>query len=163
MKHYKRILVLIFGILAMSCIASASEQQIRGARHDMSVSQVKALNKLISKACIKHGIPCELFTAVLIQESRLHVDAINLKTHDYGIGQINIKTIKRLNLDQSKLTSDTAYSIDAAALVLKYFYKHYKHETLWYGRYNAGTSHSLRTQKAINLYSLKVQQYIVLN
>ena len=59
---------------------------------------------------------------------------------DYGIGQINHKTIKNFNFDQKKLLSDLTYSVEAAAVVLADFKRMYgkKEETYW-TRYNASS------------------------
>lgn len=57
---------------------------------------------------------------------------------DFGIGQINYRTIKSFKFDKTKLLSDLEYSVEAAAIVLEDFKKvHGKKETEFWTRYNA--------------------------
>lgn len=59
---------------------------------------------------------------------------------DFGIGQINHKTIKSHGFDRQKLMSDLEYSVEAAAKVLSDFKSFKKSEPdMWWTRYNCGT------------------------
>lgn len=81
---------------------------------------------------------------------------------DFGISQINEKTIKRYGFDQKKIMTDLTYSVDAAAVVLADFKKaHKKNEPeTWWARYNCG-SRSLDKIKNVCLqYQMKVARYM---
>lgn len=153
--------MLILSVVLVGAVATANvEQQVKRARPDMDSKSVKYFAKQIRLACSKHKIPCEIFTAILIQESRLYVDAVNVKTQDYGIGQINVKTIKALGINQDRLTYDLIYSLDMSAKVLSWFYKTYRNETLWYCRYNTGTAaYNIIEASCLN-YGSKVNSHI---
>lgn len=88
---------------------------------------------------------------MLMQESAYKISAKNIRCGisvstgerdciavDFGIGQINNKTIKNFKFDQKKLLSDLTYSVEAAAIVLADFKRMYgsKDKTYW-TRYNA--------------------------
>lgn len=91
---------------------------------------------------------------MLMQESAYKISAKNIRCgisietgqkdciiDDYGIGQINHKTIKAFNFDQQKLLTDLTYSVEASAKVLADFKRiYYKSEPdTWWSRYNCGT------------------------
>lgn len=80
---------------------------------------------------------CKTFYAILKHESRLDVSAVNYKTDDHGIGQVNRKTAKAHGFDIKRLTTDFEYSVMAAADVYKWFIKVYGEEQ--WCRYNVGT------------------------
>ncbi len=69
---------------------------------------------------------------------------------DFGIGQINYKTIRHFNFDQKKLLSDMEYSIEAAAVVLADFKRMYgkKEDTFW-TRYNASSPDKRETYRIL--------------
>lgn len=97
--------------------------------------------EMIEKICkikrINHK-QCKVFYAILKHESRLNVSAVNYKTDDHGIGQINRKTASAYGFDIKRLTTDFEYSAMAAADVYKWFINVYgEHE---WCRYNVGTA-----------------------
>jgi len=117
------------------------------------------LSNIIHKAAIKYKIPANIYTAILMQESRyslkakgchsgLRQETIDNKVQlietricsDFGISQIYYKTARRYKLDIHLLTTDLQYSIEAGAKVLSGFKKRYsKRETDWWTRYNASS------------------------
>ena len=98
-----------------------------------------------------------------MQESAYKVSAKNLRCGvsmttgekdcvivDFGIGQINHKTIKHFNFDQKKLLSDIEYSVEASAIVLADFKRMYgKKEVDFWSRYNASTPSKRQTYKML--------------
>lgn len=100
---------------------------------------------------------------MLMQESSYKISAKGLKCGisittgekdcvvvDYGIGQINHKTIKNFNFDQKKLLSDIEYSIEAAAIVLADFKRMYgKKEVEYWTRYNSSNPTARHTYKKL--------------
>jgi hypothetical protein len=119
------------------------------------------LAKTIVKKSHKYKISPKILAAVLMQESSYNVGAkgkycgvstITGKRDcivvDYGIGQINHKTIKNFNFDQNKLLSDVKYSIEAAAIVLSDFKRMYgKREVDYWSRYNTSTPSKRKVYK----------------
>lgn len=100
---------------------------------------------------------------MLMQESAYKISAKNVKCGtsittgerdcvvvDYGIGQINYKTIKHFKFDEKKLTSNLEYSIEAAAIVLADFKRMYgKKDNEYWTRYNASTKEKRTTYKML--------------
>lgn len=127
--------------------------QVKKNSPNLSKAYQLALAQTIVKKSKKHKVSSKVLTAMLMQESSYNINAKNVKCGismttgrkdcvvvDYGIGQINHKTIKHFNLDQKKLLSDLDYSVEAAAIVLADFKRMYgKKEVEYWTRYNSST------------------------
>jgi len=101
--------------------------------------------------------------AILMQESSYNLSAKNKKCgfseetgkraciiQDYGVGQINYKTIEYLKLDKKRLTTDLSYSVDAAAKVLSNFKKMYGHKEIdFWTRYNSSNKNKRLVYKRL--------------
>lgn len=93
----------------------------------------------IQKVAKEMGVRPERLAAILAQESRYTLNAVNKKSSDYGIAQINHKTIESFGFDKKKLLTDLEYSIKAGAIVLADFKRMYgKREKNYWSRYNSG-------------------------
>jgi hypothetical protein len=111
----------------------------------------------------KHGISAKVLAALLMQESGYKIAAKNVKCGtsitsgerdcvivDFGIGQINHKTIETFKFDKRKLLSDLTYSVEAAALVLADFKRMYGHkEQDYWTRYNSGNRSKREVYKSL--------------
>jgi len=116
------------------------------------------LSILIHKYSLIHKIPVKVYLSLLGVESRFDVGAYNARTKDYGISQINIKTIKRYNLDKNRLLVDAEYGIDKGALILGDFKKRYgsKLKKEWFVKYNCGTKKRCEKRKYAKRYKQKI-------
>lgn len=96
------------------------------------------LTKAILSVSARHKLNPRKLTAILAQECRFRLDCINPVSHDYGIGQINHKTIRAYGFDRDKLLTDLWYSVSASAIVLADFKRMYasKEKDFW-TRYNS--------------------------
>jgi soluble lytic murein transglycosylase-like protein len=108
----------------------------------------------IESKTTKYKLSPTVFTAMLMQESGYRIDAKNIVcgrsvstgksdcvVQDWGVGQINRKTVKAFKFDQKRLITDLEYSIEAAALVLANFKKAYgTSDKEYWTRYNSGVS-----------------------
>lgn len=105
-----------------------------------ALSDAAEIDSDIAKVATEYKLDATLLQAILMQESRLEPNTINHKTLDYGIGGINVKTIKAYKFDKDRLLTDKVYSIKAAAIVLSDFKKNFKHKEplTWHCRYNIG-------------------------
>jgi soluble lytic murein transglycosylase-like protein len=94
----------------------------------------------IYSAADKHGIEPELLYAIYAHESKLKLDAVNKKTQDYGLAQINIRNIKARNWDKKRILTDAKYSAERGAIILSEFKKRYakREPDTWVCRYNIG-------------------------
>lgn len=112
--------------------------QVQQNKPKLDAEYTDRLAKALTKYAKKHNVKVEILTAILMQESGYNVRAINHKSKDYGIGQINKKTIKNFKFDQTRILTDVEYSVEAAAIVLADFKRMYgKREAQYWTRYNS--------------------------
>ena len=96
------------------------------------------LSKFINKVGSLYSIKPARLAAILAQESRYRLGAINHVSKDYGIAQINHKTVEAFGFDKEKLLTDLEYSVKAGAIVLSDIKKRYGHrEVDYWTRYNS--------------------------
>lgn len=80
------------------------------------------------------------YTELLAFANKKEVYKVITKCYDFGIGQINIRTINAYGFVLERITQDIEYSIFAAAEVLSDFRKSYASlESDWWTRYNASS------------------------
>jgi hypothetical protein len=92
----------------------------------------------IYKAATEHRLRPERLAAILAQESMYTLNAVNKKSKDFGIAQINWKTVERYGFDKKRLLTDLEYSVKAGAIVLADFKRMYgKREKNYWSRYNS--------------------------
>jgi len=124
--------------------------QILKNKPNIDKSYAMNLSNVIYKMCKKYNLPKHIYTAILMQESNYHLDAvagisgyyngkvIKVKT-DFGIAQIHWKNVKNKKLNIDKLLNDIVYSVEEGAKILSFFKKKYAHkEKDWWVRYNCG-------------------------
>lgn len=84
-----------------------------------------------------------------MQESGYSVSAVS-ESQDYGLGQININTIRNFRFDRARLLSDVEYSVEASCIVLADFKARYGHrESEYWSRYNAGNTAKRAVYKSL--------------
>lgn len=88
-----------------------------------------------------------------MQESSYRKSIIG-KTKDYGIGQINIKTIKNFKFCQTRMVEDLNYAVEASFIVMADFKRMYKNDPEYWTRYNS--SNPEKRQQ----YKLLVSKYL---
>jgi len=111
------------------------------------------LSNIIYEKATKHNINPRRFAAILAQESMYRLDAKNCKDgvcNDFGIAQINKKTIEAFGFDKQRLLKDLEYSIEAGVLVLADFKRMYgDKEQYWWTRYNASNPEKRKIYKQL--------------
>lgn len=96
------------------------------------------LATVIVKVSKEFDIKPTRLTAILAQESMYRLNAVNHKSKDYGIAQINIGTVRKFGFDKDLLLTDLEYSVKAGAIVLADFRRMYgKREKDYWTRYNS--------------------------
>lgn len=136
--------------------------QVKNNNPNLETSYAIQISSAIKKVEKKYNIPPKIMSAILMQESayRLGVVGFNGKTKDYGISQINQKTVRKYGFDPIRLLNDLEYSVESGAKVLAWFMKNYKHkEKDWYTRYNCGSGGST-SRKSCQEYKEKVRRYL---
>ena len=92
----------------------------------------------IQKVAKEMGIKPQRLAAILAQESRYTLTAVNRRSNEYGIAQINHRTIESFGFDKQRLLTDLEYSVKAGAIVLADFKRMYgKREKNYWSRYNS--------------------------
>lgn len=89
-------------------------------------------------------IPWQLLLSIAYHESSLRKSAVGTlksSTTDYGLMQMNDRTIARYNLDKEKLMLDVTYSFNAACQLLMDNHTRYANRVpYWLGIYRSGTA-----------------------
>lgn len=119
------------------------------------------LSQAIYRASTAHNLNPLKVSAILRQECHYRLKCINAVTKDYGIGQINVKTIAAFKFDKTKLLTDLDYSVEAAVLVLADFKRMFGHkEKDWFCRYNVGTAQKSKIEQKCQAYKVLVARYM---
>lgn len=119
------------------------------------------LAKAFVASAHKYNLPPNLLAAVAMVESRYYVGAVNKKSNDFGIMQVNQYNIDAMGLSKKRLLTDIEYSIDSGARILAYFAKRYyvQEGRDWVCRYNIGTRKKTSALEAIcKRYNKKVRR-----
>lgn len=96
------------------------------------------LSNVIYYTAKLYDINPKRYAAILAQESGYKLNAINKVSMDYGMAQINFRTIAALGFDKNRLLTDIEYSIEAGAIVLSKIKKsHGNKEKDFWTRYNS--------------------------
>jgi len=170
-KHAIGLLIVLFAMfIAQGAQAKITFKQQK--QHRAVAAQIKAnsedtvlspelLALQIIKAAEANGVSPKLFAAIIATES-MYRSTINVRTQDYGLTQINIKTAKAYNWDIMRLLYDPEYALNAGAKLLAQYQKRYsKLEPNWFCRYNVGTG-VLTGKRAerCEAYSNAVRKYL---
>lgn len=172
------VIVVLVGIIVFAYALSAGadykssklENQVNSVQAQIKQARGKALQSdrvlayKIVKVSNQYGINANIYTAILAHESMFKLNAVNERSHDYGIAQINIKNIRNMGLDLDLILTDLEYSLRAGAQVLSYMKKRYSASEANYAcRYNVGTVAIMsRTQSIIcSKYMSKIRKYYV--
>lgn len=116
---------------------------------------------MIVQKSLKHKVSSKLLAAILMQESRYNVAAVNHKTLDFGMAQINIHNIRTMKLDKQKLLTSMEYSVEAGAKILGTYVRYQKKEPLtWSCRYNTGNRPLNVIKKPCMNYLASVQPWM---
>ena len=146
-------------------------EQILRNRPNINKSYAMKLSNIIHSASIKYSIPKNIYTAILMQESRYSLGAIRkvkgyykgeiVEVHtDFGISQIYWRNVQKLGLDIDKLTGDLVYSVETGAKILAGFKKRYsKNDKNWWTRYNCGTRGTTK-RDTCRRYKKKVERFL---
>lgn len=87
------------------------------------------------------GISWQILLSLAFHESSLNPAAVNDRSKDHGLTQINEKTILTLRLDRHRLMKDERYALAAACRVLTENKQRYQNKfEFWLGMYRSGTA-----------------------
>lgn len=115
-----------------------SYRQIIKNNPTLNDQYAKELSIIVDKWALKYGIQPDRLAAILAQESMYRLNAVNKRSRDYGIAQINHRTMINFGFDKRLLLTDLEYSVKAGAIVLADFKRMYGHrEQDYWTRYNS--------------------------
>lgn len=155
--------ILFIGLLAGPALAESQDLNIMLHRFKASGANIQYEHKIkdaVLKASKRYGLDARTILGIAIVESSLNQWAINTKTHDFGLMQVNQHNIRALKLDRNKLLNNIEYNIDSGARILSYFVRRYG-ELEGLCRYNVGTAPVLKPRqlKRCMEYIAKVQNW----
>jgi hypothetical protein len=173
MKILFLLLILFsYSLNAMDMETGSIFLQIKKNKPTLDPIYAAQLSRIIKKMTNKYDISSQLFTAILMQESKYTLEAARCKNAinyviknrkntctDFGISQINHRTISSYKFDVHKLTSDLSYSVEAGVIVLSEFKKHHYREKEWYTRYNCGNKGSTK-RETCQIYKKMISKYL---
>lgn len=108
----------------------------------------------IKESATRYGISKKIMAAIFMQESSYKISAVNKKSRDYGIGQINIKTAQHYKFCVKRLNSDLDYSVKATAKVLADLRQKFPNEPDYWTRYHSWT------KQRRELYKVLVERHL---
>lgn len=163
-------LFMLFSISGYGYSEKEIYGQIRDNYEGINKDYAKYLSRELFKACKDYQVPCQIYTAILMQESSYRprianrtcgmdektMDKVNCVYRDIGISQINYKTAERYNFDIVRLYDDVRYSIRSGAKVLSDMKKMFieKEPKTWYSRFNCGTGGSTKRYSCVKYLKL---------
>lgn len=119
-------------------MSNASQEYIKKINPEITDKQVKQINLSINKYAKVFSIDKELILAIIKAESTFYPKAIS-RTNDYGLMQMNIKTIRYLKFDVERIKSDIDYSILCGTFYLALLRRRYPKDKYWWARYHSST------------------------
>lgn len=135
-------------------------EQVLSNNSNISKSRASHIAFVIDALADKYRVPANVIAAIAMVESSYRLNAINKKSSDYGIMQVNQYNIKAYNFNRQLLLTDLAYSIEAGVIVFKWFYKTYHTLEEAVKRYNCGVRASCVHWRGPKKYWKKVTTYM---
>jgi hypothetical protein len=108
-------IILATVLVASSASAGVITNSIKELTPSIEAEEARKLAVVIESAANKHSVDWRVLVAILKQESNFNLEAVNYETRDYGIGQINYRNIKRLEISLAKLLTDLEYAVETTA------------------------------------------------
>ena len=120
---------------------------------------------IIDKYSREYGVSWKIVIAIFRQESNFDHKAINWKSRDFGMGQLNFMTIRRRKVDLGALLTDSDYAIKQTFLILKELKERYNTGARgwyrWFTRYNSFTPHFRRKyNKNLERHLTKIEGFL---
>lgn len=104
----------------------------------MTPQQVEQLSIKINQAALARGLCPYLVAGIVALESEFKINAVNRKSKDYGLMQINKYNIKARGLNKARLLKDADYNLKFGTTILAEFKARYDSD--WICRFNIGTT-----------------------
>lgn len=105
------------------------------------------------------GLETNLVLSIIRVESNYKVGAVNSKSSDYGLMQVNNWHVKKKGLSKERLLTDVSYNMQEGCKILSYFVGRYNNIDEAIARYNCGTKASCVDWDGPKDYLKKVLTY----
>lgn len=151
---------IILLIISLPALSRTTYEQIRANKPNISSSYARRLAKAFDKLADKYKVPANVLAAIAMVESSYMLKAINKRSNDFGIMQINKYNIRAYRFSRNRLLTDLEYSIEAGFIVFKWFYKTYDTLEEAVKRYNGGTARGVTKWRGPRRYWKKVLTYM---
>lgn len=115
-----------------------------------------SIDRLLQDTTIEYDLPYELLLAIANTESNCKPGAVNKKTHDYGLMQINAKTALAHGYTIAQIMNPKL-NVQIAAQTLVFMRKRFKRKPKWECGYNVGTAKNALNWQSCHKYYVKLQ------
>lgn len=152
--------VFILFLFTFSAFGRTTLEQVKHNKPSIEHKFAVKISNLFDEMADKYKVPANVIAAIAMVESSYRLNAVNKRSKDFGIMQVNLYNIKAYNFDKQRLLNDVRYSIEAGVIVFQWFYKIYNTAEEAVKRYNAGTAKGATKWKGPINYWKKVQKYM---
>lgn len=138
--------------------AKLLEQLMKHIQKNSNKRSIKpeVLAPAIIRASKAYGVDAMLISRVLATESHYNPNAFNKHSHDYGIAQLNKRTLIRHKISMECATNWICNLNTGVYLLSKFQSLYSASESLWYCRYNVGTGSMSSLGPLCNAYNQKL-------
>lgn len=116
------------------------------------------IRDVIEQVSAEYALDPALLLSIAKTESSCKPGAVNTRTQDYGLMQINRKTAAAYGYTPAQIMQ-VKTNVRLSAKVLVYMRKRFGHERHWYCRYNVGTAKSAPMWATCAKYAAKLAQH----
>jgi len=125
-------------LLILLSISNASQEYIKKINPRVPDYQVAQIYHSVTKYSKDLNLDKELLLAIIRVESTFDITKVS-NTKDYGLMQVNIRTIKSFNFNLYRLQYDIDYSIFCGAVYLFLLRSNNPTDKYWWARYHSST------------------------
>ena len=151
-------LALVSGVQAASVESKENRRVMR--KIDTLNGTLTLLDKTqIARSVRKCGLDENLVLAIIKTESDFVNGAVNRRSKDFGLMQVNEYHIKISRLDRVRLTWDVDYNVMHGCRILGWFLSTYPKRSEAIGRYNCGTRVQCVRLRQVKRYVRRVQYH----
>lgn len=150
---------LLFFVMFSSAYARTTYEQILNNNSLINKNFAKKLAYSIDFYADKYKVPANALAAIAMVESSYNMKAVNKKSNDYGLFQINRFNMRAYGFDKERMFNNLNYAVESGAIVFKWFYKTYGSLEEAIKRYNCGTKKSCVNWSGPVSYWKKFKKY----
>ena len=147
------------GLGVSKAFGRSTLEQIMRNKPGIELIYATRLAMEIDIAADMYKVPANVLAAICRVESSYILEAVNKRSNDFGLMQVNMFNIRAYKLDKYKLTTDMAYAVQNGAMIFSWFYRRYSLEHS-IQRYNGGTAKNVVKWKSTLKYLRLVKKFM---